>query len=300
MDINQETLNQVFRNLKKSFADGVGEFKPGVDLSFMFQDVPSTGRSNLYAWLDANYRGWREWVGARDVKETSALNYELVNVPFENTVRIPLEAFEDDSASQLSMYGDVIKGMGNGWKELVYQWSVMGLLKNVKCFDGTAFFGAHTYGSGSKTSTVNNKAAAAFSVTTFAAALAAAAGWTWPDGLPTRTMFTHIVFGPASYAAVFEVVGKQFITSGESNPYYNKVKMVECDLFTGDYAGLIILVDGGKMIKPALRQIRREGEVIMTRDPEKVMLAGNVDTMGYGRGCYGVTFPHLAYGFGYA
>lgn len=299
MDINQETLNQVFRNLKKSFADGAGEFKPGVDLSFLCQDVPSTGRSNLYAWLDANYRGWREWVGARDVKETEGLSYELVNKSFENTVRIPVAAFEDDNVNQLAMYGDVIKGTGNGWQELAYFWQIAGLLTNAPCFDKTAYFGSHTYGKGATKCTVNNKAEAAFSVTTFAAALAAAAGWTWPDGITTRTMFTHIVFGPASYAAVFDVVGKQFITSGESNPWYNKVKMVECDLFSGAYANLIILVDGGKMIKPALRQIRKPGEVIMTRDPEKVMMSGNVDVLGYGRGAFGVTFPHLAYGFGF-
>lgn len=299
MDINNDTLNQVFRNLKKSFADGAGEFKPGVDLSFAFQDVPSTGRSNFYAWLDSNYRGWRQWEGARDVKETSALQYELVNLPFENTVRIPVTAFEDDNSSQLAMYGDVVKGVGNGWSEMSYTWCLLGLLTNAKCFDGTAFFGTHTYGTGKTKTTVTNKIAGDFDATTFAAARDAAAAWKWPDGLPTRSMFTHVLYGPSKKSTVFNVIGKQLI-SNDSNVNYNAVKMVECDLFTGDYASLIILVDGSKSIKPALRQIRRPGEVIMTRDPEKVLMSGSVDVLGYGRGAYGVSFPHLAYGFNIA
>jgi hypothetical protein len=212
---------------------------------------------------------------------------------------IPLEDFDDDNASNLAMHGQTLKGVGNGWAELKYTWQMMGLLTNATCFDGTAFFGTHTYGSGKNRSTVVNKAAAAFDATTFGAALAAAAAWKWADGIPTRTLFTHIFFGPSQYAAVFNVVGKQFLTSGESNPYYAKVKMVECDLFTGDYADLIILADCGKQIKPAIRQIRQEGQIIMTRDPEKVLESRKVKVLGYGRGAYGVTFPHLAYGFGF-
>jgi hypothetical protein len=38
----------------------------------------------------------------------------------------------------------------------------------------------------------------------------------------------------------------------------------------------------------------------MTRDMEKIMFEGKVTVLGYGRGAYGVTFPHLAYGFGFA
>lgn len=300
MDVTQQVLNEVYRNLKKSFADGAGEFKPGVDLSMVCQDVPSTGRSNLYPFLDQNYRGWRLWEGAREEKELSALSYEIKNQTFENTVVIGLDDFNDDNASALPMHGQTVKGVGTGWAELKYTWQLMGLLTNAKCFDGTAYFGAHTYGSGAKTSSINNKAAAAFSVTTFAAALAAAAAWTWPDGIPCRTMFTHIFFGPASYAAVFEVVGKQFITSGESNPWYNKVKMVECDLFTGAYSGLIILADCGKALKPAIRQIREDGQVIMNTDVAKLLEERKVKVLGYGRGAYGTTFPHLAYGFGFA
>lgn len=299
MDVTQSVLNEVYRNLNKSFADGAGEFKPGVDLSIVCQDVPSVGRSNLYPFLDQNYRGWRLWEGAREEKETSASKYELKNEAYEDTVVIPLDDFDDDNASQLAMHGQTVQGVGTGWAELKYTWQLMGLLTNAKCFDGTAIFGDHTYGAGKAKTSVNNKAAAAFSVTTFAAALAAAAGWKWADGIPTRTLFTHIFFGPQSYSAVFEVVGKQFITSGESNPWYNKVKMVECDLFTGDYAGLIILADCGKAIKPAIRQIRKEGQILMTKDLEKILQDRKVKVLGYGRGAYGVTFPHLVYGFGF-
>jgi phage major head subunit gpT-like protein len=300
MDVTQSTLSEVYKNLNKSFRDGATEFKPGVDLSIVCQDIPSVGRSNLYPFLDNNYRGWRLWEGARQKKTSTASKYELVNQPYENTVTISIDDFSDDNAANLAMHGQTMQGVGNGWSELKYTWQLQGLLENAACFDGKAFFASHTYGSGAKAVTVNNKAGAAFSVTTFAAALAAAAGWKWPDGMPTRTQFTHIFFGPSSYSAVFDVVGKQFITSGESNPWYNKVKMVECDLITGDYAGLIILADCGKAIKPAIRQIRQDGQVIMTRDPEKVLMDGAVTVLGYGRGAYGVTFPHLAYGFGFA
>lgn len=65
MDITSEVLNEIYRNLRTEFQAKIGAYKPGVDLSMLAQQVPSAGRSNLYPWLDLNYRGWKKWEGTR-------------------------------------------------------------------------------------------------------------------------------------------------------------------------------------------------------------------------------------------
>jgi len=290
MDINNATLAQIHRNLKKSFADGAAAYTPGVNLDFACTTMPSGGRSNLYPFLDANFRGWREWVGPRQIKETEAKGYELVNKPWENSVAIPADVIDDDAASQLPMYGTLVSGMGAGWAELKYTWQLLGLIQNLTAFDGIAFFATtHKYGK----NTIANLAGA-FDATTFGAAITAAGAWKFADGMPCRTRITHVIHGPSKYAAVWDVLSKE-IVSNSSNPNYKRAERVETDLLTGDYANIVIGIDASKPIKPALRQIRMEGDVMMDTDPAVVNKAGKVDVFGRGRGAYGVTFPHLAY-----
>lgn len=293
MDITVQTFEQLARNFRKDFQSGT-DFVPGTDLSFLAQDYPSTGNSNVYPWLDANYRGWREWVGSRQAKELSAKGYELFNANWEDTIHVPLSAVEDDNDGNLALYSQRISGMKAGWQEKKYQWGLLGMIENVKCFDGKAFFATdHAYGANS----IVNLVAQTFSKTYFEAAMAAAGGWKFADGISCRSLFTHCVFGPSMYATVFGVLGAQRLSGQEDNPNYNRCKMVQTDLLTGDYASYVLLVDGAKNIKPGLRQIRKDGDVLIDTNPATAVRVGYVDALGYARGAYGVTFPHLAYAF---
>jgi len=298
MDITSEVLNEIYRNLRTEFQAKIGAYKPGVDLSMLAQQVPSAGRSNLYPWLDLNYRGWKKWEGARVVKTGSASKYELVNAPYEDTFFIPVSDIEDDNAGAMPLFGDMIGKIATGWQELVYGWQIKGLVENQAAFDGVPIIGEHKITVGKKEVSIVNKAAAALSATTFSAAFAAAAGWKDPDGMPCRTLFTHVFFGPAMHDSVYDIVKVQQI-SGTTNKNYNRVQCVETDLLSGDDANKVILADCSKQIKPTIVQVRKPGEVIMTKDPEKVLDAGGAKVLGYGRGAYGVTLPTLVYGFGF-
>ena len=293
MDISVQTFEQIARNFRADFQSGA-DFVPGVDLSFLGQEYPSTGNSNVYPWLNENYRGWREWVGSRQAKELEAKGYELFNANWEDTIHVPIGVIEDDNDGNLQVYSRRIGGMKAGWQEMKWQWLVLGMLQNVKSFDAKAFFATdHAYGA----NTIANLAASAFSKTTFEAAMAAAGGWKFADNISCRTVFSHCVFGPSMYGTVFGVLGAQRLTGQDDNPNYNRCKMVQCDMFTGDYANYVLLVDGMKPIKPGLRQVRRDGDVIIDPNPATAVRNGYVDALGYARGAYGVTFPHLAYAF---
>jgi hypothetical protein len=294
MDITVQTFDQLARNFRADFQSGQ-DFQPGVDLGFLCQDYPSSGNSNVYPWLDTNYRGWREWVGARAAKTLEAKGYELRNKIWEDTVQVPLSAIEDDNDGNLKIYSQRVGGMKAGWQEKRYQWGLLGMMENVPCFTGKPFFAAdHLYGDGN---VIANMVANAFSKATFEAAMALAGGWKFADKIPCRSLFTHCVFGPTMYATVFGVLGAQRLNGQEDNPNYGRCKMVQTDLLTGDYANLVLLVDGAKSIKPGLRQVRKDGDVLVDTNPATAVRNGYLDALGYARGAYGVTFPHLAFAF---
>lgn len=293
MEITSAVLDQVYRNFRADFASGL-DFKPGVDLSFLSSEMPSGGRSNFYPWLDANFRGWREWIGAREFKKALAKAYEIVNRRWENSVEVPIDVIEDDNESSIKMYSELVRGMANGNQEMLWRFPILGLVENIACFDGLPIFSAsHKYGDNAIVNITEN----AFTKDLFEAAFAAAAAWKFADGIACRTSFSHVLFGPSMRGTVWDVVGAQRLSNGADNRNYNRVKMVECNELSGDYASNVYLVDGTGRLKLCVRQIRRAAQIIMDTDPARVLKAGQVDVMGYSRSAYGVTFPHLGYAF---
>lgn len=297
MDASNETLNALYKNFRKTFADAAAAFTPGVDLTGWANDIPSTGRSNLFPWLEANFRGWREWIGPRQVKELTARGYELRNRTWEDSVIIPLEDIEDDSGSQIPLHNFAVSGMGSGWEELKWMWLILGLVENDVCFDGKAFFHAgHKYGKNA----IANLSESAFSLSGFVAARTAAAGWKYADGIPCRTQFTHCLHGASTAALVDRVFNKELVAVEgvvESNEHYHRLATVETTLCTGDNANVVILADLSKQIKPAIRQVRIDGVISMDQNAHNLVTNNKVEVNGRARGAYGVTFPHLAYAF---
>ena len=68
--------------------------------SAIAREVSSSTRSNDYRWL-GKLKGMREWIGERELNNLSEFGYQITNKPFENTVEVDADDFEDD---QIGIY----------------------------------------------------------------------------------------------------------------------------------------------------------------------------------------------------
>lgn len=292
MDINAANLAQLKRNYLLDWKNGLG-WKPGVDITFMFRDFPSTTAGNFYAWLD-KFPGFREWVGERVFNNVAGQRYEVLNRHFEDSVSMPMNDIDDD---QYGVYGPMVQMMSENWMELKYYLAIEALLLNPLCFTGKTFFATdHKYGK----NTINNKGTVALSKTTFEAAWTAMSTYKFANNELCRAKPTHLVYGPALHATAHGIVVARQITDGDGNlvdnPNYNRAIPVELAEFSGTYANYWMLLDCSRPIKPVARQIRKEASPFMDIDPATVQRLGRYDILADGRAAAAPTFPHLAYG----
>lgn len=100
--------------------------------------VPSTTASSTYAWL-GQFPAFREWVGARTVKDIAASGYSIVNKDWESTVGVKRTDIEDDN---VGVYSPLFAEMGRAAKaqpdELVFALLKQG--RATLCYDGQNFF----------------------------------------------------------------------------------------------------------------------------------------------------------------
>ncbi|WP_411832320.1 Mu-like prophage major head subunit gpT family protein [Pseudoxanthomonas mexicana] len=100
--------------------------------------VPSTTKSNTYAWL-GQFPQFREWIGDRVIKSIAASGYSIVNKDWESTVGVKRTDIEDD---QVGVYSPLFSEMGRAAKAQPDE-QVFALLKaglTTLCFDGQNFF----------------------------------------------------------------------------------------------------------------------------------------------------------------
>lgn len=100
--------------------------------------VPSASASNTYGWL-GQFPAFREWVGARTIKDMAAAGYQVVNKSWESTVGVKRTDIEDDA---MGVYRPLMAEMGRAAAafpdELVLQLLKAG--ESTLCFDGQNYF----------------------------------------------------------------------------------------------------------------------------------------------------------------
>ena len=101
-------------------------------------EVPSTTKSNTYGWL-GQFPKYREWIGARVLKDIAAHGYSIVNKDWETSVGVKRTDIEDD---QVGVYSPLFQEMGRAAKsqpdELVFPLLKVG--HTTLCFDGQNYF----------------------------------------------------------------------------------------------------------------------------------------------------------------
>jgi phage major head subunit gpT-like protein len=108
--------------------------------SAIAMEVSSSTRSNDYRWL-GKLKGMREWIGERELNNLSEFGYQITNKPFENTVEVDADDFEDD---QIGIYSPMIADLGQTAAEhpdqLIYSLAKNG--NTIVCYDGKPMFAA--------------------------------------------------------------------------------------------------------------------------------------------------------------
>jgi len=134
--INLEQIQNLHVALSAAYADGLVL----ADSSYeqLATIVPSTTRSNTYAWL-GQVPGMRKWVGDRIIKELVGHSYTLENQDFELTIAVDRNDFEDDN---FGIYTPMAANMAYEGKthksRLVYELLEDG--ENQNGYDGQPFF----------------------------------------------------------------------------------------------------------------------------------------------------------------
>ena len=290
MDINAANLAAMQKTFNTAFQQGL-TWTPPAPIDFAVRDFPSTTAANFYAWLE-QIPGFRQWVGDRVFKNVRSQKFEIVNLPFEDSVSIGRDEIEDD---QYGVYTPMVQMMAEAWQLKKYQLAIEVLTGNSDCFDGKAIFATdHAYGD----NTIANLVTDALSKTSFEAAFTTAAAFKFSNGELCRTRYTHLLHGPKLHATAFDIVDAEFIASGGvqiPNPNFKRVTRVELEDLAGTYDDYWMLLDCSKPIKPIARQIRREAAPLMDTRVEQVMRTGRFDILADGRAAAGPTFPHMMY-----
>lgn len=136
MKITSASLDALRVGFKTTFQGGLGQATS--QWPQVATKVTSTGRSEKYGWL-GKLPAIRKWIGDRVINNIVEHDYEIKNVPFENTIGVDRDDIEDDS---LGTYGPLFASLGMDVAThpdtLVFPLLKAGF--DTACYDGQYFF----------------------------------------------------------------------------------------------------------------------------------------------------------------
>lgn len=136
MELNSTSLRAAGVGFDAAFSRGLAMAQPVYER--IATTVNSTTSSNEYGWL-GKFPRFREWIGDRVINALSKHGYTLKNRPFESTISVGRDDFEDDN---LGIYAPLFEELGLNARmfpnELVFELLAKGF--TTKCYDGQYFF----------------------------------------------------------------------------------------------------------------------------------------------------------------
>lgn len=136
MDINSANLQTAYVGFNTAFKSGLLEATSLA--SRVATTVPSTTKENEYGWL-GKFPRFREWVGDRVINSLAKHGYSIKNKPFELTVEVDRDDFDDDN---LGIYTPMFRDLGMSSTtfpdDLIWPLLLAGF--TTKCYDGQNFF----------------------------------------------------------------------------------------------------------------------------------------------------------------
>jgi len=257
MIINQANLVSLYKGFSAIFKE-VFDSAPAL-YSRIATEVPSSSRQEEYHWL-GRVPKMREWVGERLIQNLSEYTYTLKNLDWEATVAVDRNDVEDDS---VGIYTPMVRALADAAAthpdELIFD-----LLANAfanPCFDGRSFFDAsHPVGTG----TQSNKATAALSSASYAAARSAMMSLTDENGKPLNVVPDLMIVPPQLESAALSILRADLSANGVSNVYKGSADLVVAP-YLSSHPTAWYLMDTKKAVKPFIYQ-RRKPPVFVAKD----------------------------------
>ena len=314
MDINAANLEELSRQLDRSFQAGLDLVERSEDMRFLTEltkDIPSFTKKHVYVWLN-RIPGFKEWIetNGRKFEDVISDSFEVVNVSYEDSVRIKRTELEDNQAGQLAgMYSPIVQMMGESWSELKLRNAINIFIDNATCLTGDALF-ANThatkpwlYGSYA----MDNLSTNTLTADNFQACFTAGAAWKYANGELVRPRFTHLVVGESQRTIAWNIVKNTYVADSNAtieNPNKMRVELIVDPLLNAtagadgdvDAEHYWYLVDNRKAIPAIVNQMREDVSTMNDTDPATLKRTGFVDYMADGRMAAAPTFPHLVYG----
>lgn len=303
MLINSATLNRVYQNLDKSYQDAykaVQKLHP----AFTMQ-VPSSTRSNLYAWLGMLPQV-REWLGERQAASIGTRTYELVNKHWELSFAIDRNDVEDNTFFSFSTVAAQIgEQFAKHPDKLVASVIEAGLTD--LCFDGQQFFDTdHPINPDGGAGTYSNKLTTKpLSFANYNTARVTMMSYKAEDGTPLAPPTDLILMvPPALELTAKQIVESEWISAGaygaaaanapSANPFKGSAKVLTNPYLSSDSRWYLLNVSSS--IKPFVLQTRKAPEFVALDRPDDANVFAKKQFI-YGsdaRYAAGYTFPFLA------
>ncbi len=305
MIITGTTLNRVYQNLRKDF-DGAYSAWQTLYPRFTMQ-VPSTTRSNLYAWL-GQLPQVREWIGERQANSLGTRSYELVNRDWESTFEIDRNDVADNT---FFSFPNVAAQLGEAFKQhgdvLMAATIELGLTTNA--FDGQFYFDTDHPVNPDKpsgTTYANKLTSSALTFANYNTARVTMMGYKNENGIPLAPPTkTTLMVPPALELTARQIVESEWITPGAAygvanttgasmNPFRGSSEVLVNPYLTS--ATRWYLINGGASLKPFLMQTRKAPEFVAYDRPDSPDVFAKKKFL-YGtdaRYAAGYTFPFLA------
>lgn len=247
MLVTKEVLQGLETNINVTWQK---RFKSAVNADLWKQiamPLNSKNASEKYAWLGA-VPGLREFKDERRPGSLTGFSYEITNKKFESTLDVDRDHIEDDRTGEIML---AVTGLASKaaqhYTKLICETFKLGFTTAI--FDGENFFDAdHALGS-------NYLGTDDLDGAGVDAAELKLAGQVDDKGEPLGYKGTHLIVGPYNRAAARNLVNRQYLANGESNPHYKAYEIVELP-----YLALTdkqwALADLSQGILPFIMQIR--------------------------------------------
>lgn len=264
----QRVVNALATSLKKVFDAAFEAAESQWDQVAM--QVPSTGASNTYAWID-KFPKLRKWIGDKVVKQLSGHAYTIINDDFEATVEIDRNDIEDDNLGiykpQTEMAGESSKQWAD---ELVFTTLTNGFSE--QCYDGKTFYATnHEVGEGKNKKLVSNRLNVPLSIDSLAAAKASyGAARTMlrsvkdEEGRPLNLKPSLLIVPPALEDIANALMTNDRLEDGKPNPYKATAKVLVVGWLKTDTEWH--LHDSTKPVKAIIFQPRKKPVFVQQTD----------------------------------
>lgn len=259
-ELNSERMTEINKVFSAKFNEVLDETNK--DYLKLATEVEVRNNATVdYGWI-ADMPSMREWIGDRVLNGLSAWDYSIKKKRWEASIEVDRDVILYDN---IGIAKPKIIDLANAVNDH-YNAQVFGLLeKNGECYDGNAFFGEHSVGSGTNTVTLSNLGTNDLSEDGFFATLKEMRRIIRDNGTPIRIRPNLLIVPPELEAKAVKLFKCDRNANGAANPLYNRVEVLVAPELEDDKSWY--LLDTSRALKPIILQIHKKPEFVAKDKP---------------------------------